>query len=244
MPALRKYKYGQVYMDIRFMMKKCRRNWMMGSGFWADAAYVTVQQFPYGSEMPEDKQITKGKWQKIINKLYGELFLHEWRKEYVDPCVLDGTQWSLDINLTNRRVRHYYGSNDYHIHCYAEDIDPDTIACGSLLDSKTVDDLAVSKENLEANAFAGLLLMPDNMLDEQLKLYGIVREKISVDDVLTLMDLFALFHYGRTFEINDLAVDPVYSTARPYMPEFTGFSRFPFLLFDEFSLDFALMFFP
>ena len=132
----------------------------------------------------------------------------------------------------------------YHIHCYAEDIDPDTIACGSLLDSKTVDDLAVSKENLEANAFAGLLLMPDNMLDEQLKLYGIVGEKISVDDVLTLMDLFALFHYGRTFEINDLAVDPVYSTARPYMPEFTGFSRFPFLLFDEFSLDFALMFFP
>ena len=80
----------------------------------------------------------------------------------------------------------------YHIHCYAEDIDPDTIACGSLLDSKTVDDLAVSKEDLEANAFAGLLLMPDNMLDEQLKLYGIVGEKISVDDVLTLMDLFAL----------------------------------------------------
>lgn len=80
----------------------------------------------------------------------------------------------------------------YHIHCYAEDIDPDTIACGSLLDSKIVDDLAVSKEDLEANAFAGLLLMPDNMLDEQLKLYGIVGEKISVDDVLTLMDLFAL----------------------------------------------------
>jgi len=80
----------------------------------------------------------------------------------------------------------------YHIHCYAEDIDPDTITYGSLLDSKTVDDLAVSKEDLEANAFAGLLLMPDNMLDEQLKLYGIVGEKISVDDVLTLMDLFAL----------------------------------------------------
>ena len=80
----------------------------------------------------------------------------------------------------------------YHIHCYAEDIDPETITSGSLLDSKTVDDLAVSKEDLEANAFAGLLLMPDSMLDEQLKLYGINGEKISVDDVLTLMDLFAL----------------------------------------------------
>lgn len=80
----------------------------------------------------------------------------------------------------------------YHIHCYAEDIDPDTVVSGSLLDSKTVDDQAVSQEDLEANAFAGLLLMPDGMLDEQLKLYGIACEHISVDDVLTLMDLFAL----------------------------------------------------
>lgn len=80
----------------------------------------------------------------------------------------------------------------YHIHSYAEDIDPDTITSGSLLDSKTVDELAVSREDLEANAFAGLLLMPDSVLDEQLKLYGIEGERISVDDVLTLMDLFAL----------------------------------------------------
>ena len=80
----------------------------------------------------------------------------------------------------------------YHIHCYAEDIDPDTIARGSLLDSKTADDMAVSQEDMEANAFAGLLLMPDSILDEQLKLYGITGGTINVDDVLTLMELFAL----------------------------------------------------
>ena len=80
----------------------------------------------------------------------------------------------------------------YHIHCYAENIDSDTIASGSLLDSKTADDMAMSQEDLEANAFAGLLLMPDSILDEQIKLYGITREKISVDDVLMLMELFAL----------------------------------------------------
>lgn len=80
----------------------------------------------------------------------------------------------------------------YHIHCYAENIAPDTITRGSLLDSKTVDDQAAPQEDLEANAFAGLLLMPGSILDEQLKLYGIVCEKISVDDVLTLMELFAL----------------------------------------------------
>lgn len=80
----------------------------------------------------------------------------------------------------------------YHIHCYAEDTDPDTITEGSLLDSRTADDPAVSQEDMEANAFAGLLLMPDGLLDEQLRLYNINCEKISVDDVLILMELFAL----------------------------------------------------
>ena len=61
-----------------------------------------------------------------------------------------------------------------------------------MLESKTVDDRAMSQEDLEANAFAGLLLMPDNMLDEQIKMYGITGEMISVDDILTLMELFAL----------------------------------------------------
>ncbi len=84
------------------------------------------------------------------------------------------------------------GHELYHIHYYAEDIDPETIASGSLLDSKTADDMAFSQEDLEANAFAGLLLMPGNILDEQIKLYGITGDKISVDDVLVLMELFAL----------------------------------------------------
>lgn len=80
----------------------------------------------------------------------------------------------------------------YHIHCYAEDVDPETIINGSLLDSKTADEIAASQEDLEANAFAGLLLMPDSSMDEQIKMYGITEKHISVDDILTLMDLFAL----------------------------------------------------
>ena len=78
-----------------------------------NGAMVQVMRFPNGIEAPEDKQITPVKWRKIVNALYGQLYLHEWKKEYVDPCVLDGLQWGLGIRLTNRRVRHYYGSNDY-----------------------------------------------------------------------------------------------------------------------------------
>lgn len=80
----------------------------------------------------------------------------------------------------------------YHIHCYAEEINMSTITTGSVLDSKAVDEIAASQEDLEANAFAGLLLMPDASVIEQFKIFGISKDKMGIDDVLTLMDLFAL----------------------------------------------------
>lgn len=80
----------------------------------------------------------------------------------------------------------------YHIRCYAEDINTSTITNGSILEAKTFDDEAATQEDLEANAFAGLILMPDTSLAEQFKLFGLSKEKIDVDDVLVLMDIFAL----------------------------------------------------
>lgn len=99
-------------------------------------------------------------------------------------CVNSGLSMSKQIFATAHEL--------YHIHCYAENINTSTITNGSLLDYKTVDEAAATQEDLEANAFAGLLLMPDTSLAEQFKMYGISREKIAVDDVLILMDLFAI----------------------------------------------------
>lgn len=80
----------------------------------------------------------------------------------------------------------------YHIRCYAEGTDMDTLRVGSVLESKVVDEVAMTQEDLEANAFAGLLLMPDGLIQEQIRLYGISGEHIKVDDILTLMESFAL----------------------------------------------------
>lgn len=80
----------------------------------------------------------------------------------------------------------------YHIRCYTEGTDTDTIRTGSVLESKVVDEVAMTWEDLEANAFAGLLLMPDGLLREQIRLYGINEADITVDDILTLMEAFAL----------------------------------------------------
>lgn len=49
----------------------------------------------------------------ILDKLYLKMYLHEWKKNYCDPDVLDGMQWHLEIKMTRNRVRNYSGSNAY-----------------------------------------------------------------------------------------------------------------------------------
>ncbi len=80
----------------------------------------------------------------------------------------------------------------YHIYCYAEDADQSYIKNGSMLDSATGDETGKTQEDLEANAFAGLLLMPDRFLHEQILLYGIDKNLVTVDSILMLMDMFAM----------------------------------------------------
>ena len=76
-------------------------------------ALVQVQKLSEPDEEPDDRQINAVKWQKIVNTLYGQMYLHEWKRSFVDPCVMDGTQWRLEIGLTKKRKRSYSGSNDY-----------------------------------------------------------------------------------------------------------------------------------
>lgn len=80
----------------------------------------------------------------------------------------------------------------YHIYCYVENADLSYIKNGSILDSSIVDESKIAQEDLEANAFAGLLLMPDALIYEQIELYDIDKNTISVDSILMLMEMFAL----------------------------------------------------
>lgn len=61
-----------------------------------------------------------------------------------------------------------------------------------MLDSTTGDETGRTQEDLEANAFAGLLLMPDQLLYEQILLYGLDKDLVTVASVLILMDMFAM----------------------------------------------------
>ena len=60
------------------------------------------------------RDLTKKEWQRVVNRLYGSLYLHEWKKSFVpEDIVLDGEQWELQIRLTGSRVRNYNGSNAF-----------------------------------------------------------------------------------------------------------------------------------
>lgn len=58
-------------------------------------------------------EISEKEWNKMLDKLFCRLYIHEWKKSYVNPDILDGEQWELRLKLTRDRQRNYYGSNAY-----------------------------------------------------------------------------------------------------------------------------------
>ena len=67
----------------------------------------------------------------------------------------------------------------YHIYCFADENDTGLSERGSILNSMTIDETTTVMEDMEANAFAGLLLAPADRIDEQMRIYGVKRGKIS-----------------------------------------------------------------
>lgn len=80
----------------------------------------------------------------------------------------------------------------YHIYCYLEENDPVLAQSGSILESDVLDDAAKEVEDMEANAFAALLLAPKERLEEQTDVYNLSYKNISTQTVLRIMDIFAI----------------------------------------------------
>ena len=59
------------------------------------------------------RPMENAEWKKLLDRLYGKLYLHEWKKSFVEPKILDGAQWELKLAFTGDRVESYYGSNRY-----------------------------------------------------------------------------------------------------------------------------------
>ena len=80
----------------------------------------------------------------------------------------------------------------YHIWSFIEEKDTSVLRKGSLLNASDMDEYVKNNEDREANAFAGMLLVPPNALFEQMKIYGISREKQNLEDIIQLMAIFSV----------------------------------------------------
>lgn len=80
----------------------------------------------------------------------------------------------------------------YHICCFIEEKDASVLRKGSLLNVSDMDEDVKNNEDREANAFAGMLLVPSKVLFEQMKIYGISREKQNLEDIIQLMAIFSV----------------------------------------------------
>lgn len=80
----------------------------------------------------------------------------------------------------------------YHIRSFLEDNDSELAKRGSLLEADTIETGTAEEAEVEANAFAGILLVPVDALEQQIRIFQINKELIETKDILTLMDIFAV----------------------------------------------------
>ncbi|MCF0114841.1 MAG: ImmA/IrrE family metallo-endopeptidase [Erysipelotrichaceae bacterium] len=79
----------------------------------------------------------------------------------------------------------------YHIYCYFERSDNSLLQVFSFLETKDIDGM-FTLEDLEANAFAGMLLAPKDRLEEQSAIYHLSYKNPSIQLVLKVMDIFGI----------------------------------------------------
>ena len=59
------------------------------------------------------REMSADEWVAVVDTLFCKLYLHEWKKRFIDPDIMDGEQWDLVLELEGGRRRTYSGSNAY-----------------------------------------------------------------------------------------------------------------------------------
>ena len=69
-----------------------------------------MSSFSY-SAMGTDKdiQISADKWNNILSELLDKICIQEWKKDYVNLNILDGTQWEFTVTYEGKKRKSYGG---------------------------------------------------------------------------------------------------------------------------------------
>ena len=84
----------------------------------------------------------------------------------------------------------------YHIRCFLDEDNSELIKQGSILNSATIEAGTTEAEEMEANAFAGILLAPVDALEQQIRIYQINKQAIEMAHIYasvlsSLLEFFA-----------------------------------------------------
>lgn len=63
--------------------------------------------------VPAVHLISEAEWERLTETLFERLFIHHWKKNYVNHDVYDGEQWRIRLRFANGKVWSVYGSNAY-----------------------------------------------------------------------------------------------------------------------------------
>lgn len=61
-------------------------------------------------------KIPMEKWERVVNRLFEELFVLDWKDSYENPFVMDGQQWKLEITMEDGKELRYRGMNAYPVY--------------------------------------------------------------------------------------------------------------------------------
>ena len=70
------------------------------------------EQLDYEKWEPDYLPLSRKRWGLVVNTLFYQLYVHEWKQRYEDPGLLGGTYWSLELTMEDRYHHRILGSND------------------------------------------------------------------------------------------------------------------------------------
>lgn len=74
---------------------------------------ICIRNENYSQKFNEKIQIPNDKWRSILDKLYSDMYLHEWNESYKNLNSPNGERWSLEITMEDQYKKIYSGSNAF-----------------------------------------------------------------------------------------------------------------------------------
>ena len=78
-----------------------------------EVGFADISLQPPQEALNAKYEITEKRWDRLLERLFCTLYVHEWKKSYIAHDVCDGENWGLGFRLTHGRTHNWGGSNAF-----------------------------------------------------------------------------------------------------------------------------------